>query len=75
MRHEVPDLRMPVLAVSAWSGALLARAPGPVWPAVTATLAFAVLGLVWRHRGRRAGLTVLATLLVGGVEVDQTGDR
>jgi competence protein ComEC len=73
VRHEVPDLRMPVLAVSAWSGALLARAPGPVWPAVTATLAFAVLGLVWRHRGRRAGLTVLATLLVGGAAATSAG--
>jgi competence protein ComEC len=73
VRHELPDLRMPVLAVAAWSGALLARAPGPVWPAVTATLAVGVLGLVWRHRGRRVGLTVLATLLVGGAAATSAG--
>ncbi len=70
----MPDLRMPALAVAAWSGALLARAPGALWP-VAAVAASGALLVAWRHRGRTAGLTVLAALLVGGAVATSAGVR
>ncbi|WP_238343123.1 ComEC/Rec2 family competence protein [Nocardioides cynanchi] len=75
MRPEVPDLRMPALAAAAWSGALLARASGPGWPALAALLGCGATVVAWRRRGRLAGLTVLAALLVAGAAATSAGVR
>jgi competence protein ComEC len=66
---------MPALAAAAWLGALLARSPGPLWPAATAAFAIGGSVLVWRRRGRAAGLTLLAAILVGGAVATAAGVR
>src|SRR5829696_3430652 len=64
------DLRMPLLGLGAWAGALLARwQPGVVWPIALAVLAglvaaVPVLMAVRRPSRRRAALTALAVLAV-----------
>jgi competence protein ComEC len=70
---------MPALAVAAWLGALLAAAPGPLWPAGVAALAIGgvavAVAVALRRRGRVAALTVLAALLVGGATATSAGVR
>jgi competence protein ComEC len=66
---------MPALAVAAWLGALLAAAPGPLWPAGVAALAIGGVAVALRRRGRVAALTVLAALLVGGATATSAGVR
>ena len=75
--RTVPDLRLPLLGLAAWAGALVvhwkpgASIPGLVTASVAAALAGVVAGSVPRHR--RAALTVVAMLTVaagvGGVAV------
>ncbi|MDX6358739.1 MAG: competence protein ComEC, partial [Nocardioidaceae bacterium] len=67
---------MPALAVAAWVGALLVRAPGEPW--VAGGVALATGGAVvvaLRRRGGAAGLTLLAALLVGGAAATSAGVR
>ncbi len=49
------DLRLPMLAVVAWSAALLALLPGWAWSATLAVVL--VAGAAWLLRGRRDGAT------------------
>ncbi|WP_244929177.1 ComEC/Rec2 family competence protein [Nocardioides sp. W7] len=62
--REPPDLRMPLLALAAWLGALLGQLGS--WPAAAGTAAamLAALPVLARRRGRRAALTAAAVLLV-----------
>lgn len=66
MRTERPDLRMLALAVAAWLGALVAGAPGAAWSIATCAVGATGAALVWWRRGRVAGMTALAALLVCG---------
>jgi competence protein ComEC len=66
---------MPTLAVAAWSGALLVRAPGPVWPAAAGVLAAGGVVVAWRVFGRVAGRTALAAFLVAGAVATSAGVR
>jgi competence protein ComEC len=75
LRTEVPDLRMPALAVAGWAGALLAGAPGAAWPLVGAALAMIGVPIVWWRRGRVAGMTALAALVMGGAVATSAGVR
>jgi len=61
-----PDLRMPLLGLAAWAGALAVHADAGGWM-VGGAAAVAVAGAVLVRRGGRAALaTVAAVLLVGG---------
>ncbi len=61
-----PDLRMPLLGLAAWAGALSAHADAGGW-LVGGTAAVAVAGgVLVRRRGRAVLATVAAVLLVGG---------
>jgi competence protein ComEC len=66
---------MPTLAVAARSGALLVRAPGPVWPAAAGVLAAGGVVVAWRVFGRVAGRTALAAFLVAGAVATSAGVR
>jgi competence protein ComEC len=66
---------MPALALAAWLGALLAGAPGPVWPVGVALLAIAGAVVARRRPGRVAGLTMLAAVLVAGAAATSAGVR
>src|SRR3954462_10301189 len=65
---------MPALAVAAWSGALLIRAPSPLWP-LAGALAAGGVAAVWRLCGRLAGRSALAALLVTGAVATSAGVR
>jgi competence protein ComEC len=65
---------MPALAVAAWSGALLVRAPGPLWP-VAGALGAGGVAAAWRLGGRWVGRTALAALLVTGAVATSAGVR
>ncbi len=64
-RWSLPDLRMPLLGLAAWAGALVAQVASGPWT-VAAGVATLALGAaaVWR-RGRAVLATVAAVLLVG----------
>jgi competence protein ComEC len=67
---------MPALAVAAWVGALLVRAPGEPWVAGGVALATGgVVVVARRRRGSAAGLTVIAALLVCGAAATSAGVR
>ena len=82
MRTELPDLRMPALAVAAWLGALVAGAPGIAASMVTCAVGAMGTALVWWRHGRVAGMTALAAVLVcaavataAGVRVQRVADN
>jgi len=63
--REPPDLRMPLLALAAWLGALLGHLGSRPAAAAAAVAVLAAVPVLARRRGRRAALTALAVLLVG----------
>ncbi len=63
---ERPDLRMPLLGLAAWVGALVAHAVPGTWLLGGAAAAAVVGGGLVRRRGRAAAATVVAVLLVAG---------
>ena len=62
---ERTDLRMPLLGLAAWAGALVAHAVAGGWLCGAAVAAAAAGGVLVRRRGRAALATVAAVLLVG----------
>ena len=68
----VPDLRMPLLGLAAWAGALAAHSlPGRFL--VVGSASAAILGVALaRRRGRRVLVTLVAVLLVGGAVAGAT---
>lgn len=61
-RHEIPDLRMPLLGLAAWAGGLTARLLP--WPVFVGLLAVGVAVVAVRHRRGRRVLTAIGVLLV-----------
>jgi len=61
-----PDLRMPLLGLAAWVGALVAHASAGPWLPAGVVLAVLAVAVVLRRGGRRVWVTVLGVLLVGG---------
>ncbi|HWM60341.1 MAG TPA: ComEC/Rec2 family competence protein [Pseudonocardia sp.] len=61
-----PDLRMPLLGLAAWAGALVAHSFTGPWLLGGAAAAALAGGVLVRRRGRAALATVAAVLLVGG---------
>jgi competence protein ComEC len=66
---------MPALAVAGWVGALVAGAPGAAWPLVGAAFAMIGVPIVWWRRGRVAGMTALAALVMGAAVATSAGVR
>ncbi len=61
-----PDLRMPLLGLAAWVGALAAHADAGGWLVGRAAAVAVAGGVLVRRRGRAVLATVAAVLLVGG---------
>ncbi len=61
-RHEVPDLRMPLLGLAAWAGGLTARLLP--WMVFAGLLVVGVVVVAVRHRRGRRVLTAIGVLLV-----------
>ncbi len=77
-----PDLRMVLLAAVGWVGALAATAWSPLEVFGGAGAGVATVVLLWSWRGRRAGLTAVAALVVfvavataAGVRAERVADN
>ena len=60
-----PDLRMPLLGLAAWVGALVAHASAGPWLPVGVVAATMGMAVLLRRRGRRVLVTAAGALLVG----------